>query len=100
VNSAPLLEFKAFVGGSNADVRIQANRLEWSFADVERVTEMIPMTAICSVLVGKDSLTKWNMVVVVTGRTFRFRVGKATALQARAILTRLTDGVRPHHVAL
>jgi hypothetical protein len=89
MGDAPLMVFRSHVAGRNADVMILPGRVEWSCAGRHPVTETIPISAISSVSTGTAGFFKWKAVVTTNDNKVEFRVGRATAEQAAALLSQL-----------
>ncbi|MEO7370648.1 MAG: SHOCT domain-containing protein [Ilumatobacteraceae bacterium] len=88
MREAPLLQFKSHVGGKSADVRVLTSRVEWVVAGRHRVTEVLPVSAIHSVVIKRDGV-KWKLLAFTDGSIVEFRVDRSVAEAARDQLVRL-----------
>lgn len=119
MDSNPLMVLKSHVEGKNADVFIYADRIEWAkqgTVSLTRLTagmatagasllktgvrkgggtEMIPVRSMSSITTGKDGLRFHKVCIICTGNVVEFRVDKAQAEEAKALLTQLMLGTHP-----
>mgnify|MGYP001210818270 CR=1 FL=1 len=84
----PLMQFPARIGRSNACVRVQKSRLEWSQVGRQWAIQMAPMTTITAVTLEPGPL-KSSLIISMTVGTADFSVESGTAEQARTLLMQL-----------
>ena len=86
--SNPLMQFGGRVGESNACVRIQRRRLEWSMVGSQWVIQMAPMSSITAVTTGTGAASS-SLFVTTTVGTVEFMLQPEIAEDAVELLGRL-----------
>ena len=91
---ASLIQFHARIDDRWAFVKIFPSRIAWTVSGVSRVSEMVPVTSISSVLASKSANSKWSLVVLTTGKSIEFLVDKQTAQRAARLVDELVVTAR------
>ena len=90
-----LMQFHARVHGRSAHVKILPNRIVWTVSGVSRISEMVPVTSISSVVTAKSVNSKWSIVVLTSGKAVEFLVDKTTAQRAAVLVEDLVATQSP-----
>jgi hypothetical protein len=91
---ASLIQFHARIDDRWAHVKIFPSRIAWTVSGVSRVSEMVPVTSISSVLASKSANSKWSLVVLTTGKSIEFLVDKHIAQKAARLVDELVVTAR------
>jgi hypothetical protein len=85
-----LMRFRSSVGGRPAYVRIFSGRIDWAVLGSDRVTELVPLSAISSIEEIRTGPTTSSLVVCANGKTIEFQVESAIADEALPLLQQLS----------
>ena len=89
-----MIQFRARIDDRWAHVKIFPGRIAWTVSGVSRVSEMVPVTSISSVLASKSANSKWSLVVLTTGKSIEFLVDKQIARKAARLVDELVVTAR------
>jgi hypothetical protein len=86
-----LMQFASHIAGKRADVRILASRVQWTVRGRQHVIDVIPIGAIESVAAKRARPGKSMLTISSQASAIQFRVKRAVAEQAAAMLTDLVS---------